>query len=566
MENKKKITVEQGSYLLIFLIAIIFRVVNLYLAPLSDGEALITLQAENLIRSTEIFNIEPDQILLVNSLGLLFTIFGSQTIFVRLIPALTGALLVFLPFAFRNQIGRNIALVFSLWLSIDPLFYFLSRKVDSTLLSLGFLVLAFLLFRYKKWVGLGVVLALGILSGTQFFIGLILLYLTSVFSKVNLFLLDETEKIEISWKPTLIAFCTALFLMSTVFFIYPSQFGGVLSGLINLFSGFSTDSGLSWINMLTGLLFYELFILVLGFLGLIIFWKQNSKTGRFIGIWIGLAFLLSLVFREQMVSTLIWFILPLAYLAIWLILRVVDIKIQTVKLISLFSVVLFVFLVYIFMLIFNKNTSGFQLVGISINSGVIGIISMMIFILAVVMIGWAWSWKIAQQSLLIAFCVGFVIISLSTAWNLGGGRQPYHNELWYADLLSPDKELILDSITELAKINGLDQTEVKIYLQNIDSASLIWALRHYDVRLLPVLPTALDTEVIITPYESENQVYGPYRGQDYLLKSTPAWNLMTINEWKNWILTRQAPQDGIRQQAIIVWFNNQWFASTSVQN
>jgi hypothetical protein len=41
---------------------------------------------------------------------------------------------------------------------------------------------------------------------------------------------------------------------------------------------------------------------------------------------------------------------------------------------------------------------------------------------------------------------------------------------------------------------------------------------------------------------------------------------MTMGEWKNWILTRHAPQDGIHQQAIIVWFNNQWFVSDPVQN
>jgi hypothetical protein len=168
--------------------------------------------------------------------------------------------------------------------------------------------------------------------------------------------------------------------------------------------------------------------------------------------------------------------------------------------------------------------------------------------------------------LLLAICFGFVIFSVSAAWNLGGGRQPYHNELWHVGILSPDTDLMLNSINELSKINGIPNEEVQVYLQGIDSAAIIWALRDYDVRSLPVLPASLDTDVIITLYQNENQVYGPYRGQDYLLTSTPAWNLMTMGEWKNWILTRHAPQDGIHQQAIIVWFNNQWFVSDPVQN
>jgi hypothetical protein len=565
MENKKELTIELSSYFILFFIAIIFRLVNLYLAPLSNSEALITLQAENLVRSAEILKIAPHQILLVNLLGLLFTIFGSQTFFVRLIPAFAGALLVFLPYSFRNQIGKTTALVLAVWLSFDPLFYLLSRKVDSTLLSVGFLLIAYILFQRQKWVGLGIIFALGVLTGIQFFIGVILLLLTSWLSKVNLFSKNTGEQV-IPWKILLTAFISTLILVGTVFFIYPSQLGGAFSGLINLFYDISPEPVLPLMNLFTGLFFYEFIVLVLGFIGLLVYWKQNPIMGRFAGIWIGLALLFSVFYPARMISQLVWLILPLAYFAIWWILRVVNINSKNLKLTSLFSSVLFVFLVYIFMLIFSMNVSGFQLLGFSINSGVIGLIAIIIFIMAVVMIGWAWSWKITNQSLLLAICFGFVIFSVSAAWNLGGGRQPYHNELWHVGILSPDTDLMLNSINELSKINGIPNEEVQVYLQGIDSAAIIWALRDYDVRSLPVLPASLDTDVIITLYQNENQVYGPYRGQDYLLTSTPAWNLMTMGEWKNWILTRHAPQDGIHQQAIIVWFNNQWFVSDPVQN
>lgn len=566
MKNKKELTIELSSYIILFLIALIFRLVNLYLTPLSNSEALISLQAENLVRSVEILKIAPHQILLVNLLGLLFTIFGSQTFFVRLIPALAGALLVFLPYSFRNQIGKTAALVMAIWLSFDPLFYLLSRKVDSTLLSIGFLLIAYILFQRKKWVGLGIVFALGVLSGMQFFIGVILLLLTSWLSKVNLLTTPLDEKEKFPWKIVLTAFISTLILVGTVFFIYPSQLGGAFSGFINLFINVSAEPVLPLMNLFAGLFFYEVIVLVFGIIGLIVYWKQNPLIGRFAGIWIGLALLFSVFYPARMISQLVWLILPLGYFAIWWILRVVNINSKNEKLTGLFSAVLFVFLVYIVMLIFSMNVSGFQLLGVSINSGVIGFIAIIIFIMAVVMIGWAWSWKIANQSLLLAICFGFGILSVSAAWNLGGGRKPYHNELWHVGLISPDTGLMLNSINELAKINGVPNEEVQVYIQGIDSAAMIWALRDYDVRSLPVLPASLDTDVIITLYQNENQVYGPYRGQDYLLTSTPAWNLMTIGEWKNWILTRHAPQDGIHQQAIIVWFNNQWFVSEPVQN
>ena len=63
MKNKKELTIELSSYIILFLIALIFRLVNLYLTPLSNSKALISLQAENLVRFVAILKIAPHQIL-----------------------------------------------------------------------------------------------------------------------------------------------------------------------------------------------------------------------------------------------------------------------------------------------------------------------------------------------------------------------------------------------------------------------------------------------------------------------------------------------------------------------
>ncbi len=563
MKKKQGLTVELSGYILLFSIALLFRLVNLYLTPLADSEALLALQAENIVTSSGVLKISPDQPLLVNFLVLAFSIFGVQTFMVRLLPAVAGALLVFLPTIFRKQIGKGVALLFAVWLSFDPLFYLLSRKVDSTLLSIGFLVLAFYFLREKKWIGLGIVLALGALTGAQFVIGLILFTLSSLLSKNIRFSIAQAEPFTIAWRATLTAFAAALLLVGTLGFMVPSQFGAVFSGVVNLLTAYPGGPVLTVSNVMGGLFFYELLVVVLGGIGLVVFWKHNPKTGNFLGIWIGLSLLFILFYPARTVALLVWLILPLGYTMIWWLLRVVRLERETRKLTALFSAVLFVFLVYIFMLTFSVSMSGVQVAGIEINSSVIGAISLIIFILAVVMIAWAWSWPVARQSLLIALSLSFIFMNLSAAWNLGGGRIPYHNELWHVGLLSPDTDLMLNSIDALTAMNGGSKGEVEVYLEDIDSPALVWALRDYQLRLLPVLPDALDTDVIITVDQTNNEVYGPYRGQDYLLTSTAAWDLMTTREWKNWVLIRSAPQDGIRQQPIIMWFNNQWFAQNS---
>ena len=59
--------------------------------------------------------------------ALSFLIFGDNDFTLRLAPALTGTLLVFTPFLFKDLIGKRVAIIISIFLLISPLLIYYSR-------------------------------------------------------------------------------------------------------------------------------------------------------------------------------------------------------------------------------------------------------------------------------------------------------------------------------------------------------------------------------------------------------------------------------------------------------
>ncbi len=187
---KDRLSLENSLYLLAFLLALGLRLYNLGGAPLSDAEARWALQALDVARGQAPLAMGPQPGYVLLS-GLLFWLAGASSFAARLLPALAGALLVWLPYLLRGvflpagqargaawlSTGRLAGLILAFGLALEPGLAALSRQAGSGLpaLSLGLLSLAL------AWAGrpilAGASAGLALLMGADIFHGALVLAL-----------------------------------------------------------------------------------------------------------------------------------------------------------------------------------------------------------------------------------------------------------------------------------------------------------------------------------------------------------------------------------------------------
>src|SRR4030065_107789 len=83
-----------------------------------------------------------ESVLYVILTGAGFRLFGSSNFIARFWPALTGALLIFLPFFFKRELGQKAALILAFGLAIDPGLVAISRLAGSSMMATSFTLLS----------------------------------------------------------------------------------------------------------------------------------------------------------------------------------------------------------------------------------------------------------------------------------------------------------------------------------------------------------------------------------------------------------------------------------------
>lgn len=149
------LTVEKAVYLGLTVLALVLRLVNLGLHPLSDGEAAQALVAWHVYQGQAVDQAGYSP--LVATLNLIsFLLLGGSQLAARLGPALLGVTLVWLPYGLRRYLGQAGALVAAALFAISPTALYLSRTVNGDIgAAVGGLALVVGLFgwldRERDW-------------------------------------------------------------------------------------------------------------------------------------------------------------------------------------------------------------------------------------------------------------------------------------------------------------------------------------------------------------------------------------------------------------------------------
>jgi 4-amino-4-deoxy-L-arabinose transferase-like glycosyltransferase len=145
------LTVERAAYLGLALLALVLRLTNLGVVPLSDAEAAQALVAWNIYQDQPLDQVGYSPLIAtLNLVG--FALLGGSEFAARLGPALLSVALVLLPNGLRRYLGRAGALAASALFAISPTAVFLSRSVTGDIgAAVGGLALTVGLFGWLDW-------------------------------------------------------------------------------------------------------------------------------------------------------------------------------------------------------------------------------------------------------------------------------------------------------------------------------------------------------------------------------------------------------------------------------
>jgi hypothetical protein len=575
--NSSKNKYEGWLYGLAFLIAVALRFIQLGAAPLTDPEATLALQALHLAKGqSEILAPQPFYILFTS---LCFLVIESTNFMARVIPALVGSTLVFAPYFFGQKIGARPALILAFLFAIDPGLVALSRQANGTILAVTFLLFAWGLWINRRETLAGIFLGLALLSGPSVWSGVLILLLTSIFlrgiqsrptedqsieNQKSTFLDGETQ---LKIRSLLISLVGTILLAGTLFFTVPNGLSATFASLPAYFYGWIASPTTTVSRTLFTFIAYELLGISIAALSLIRGFRTSSKRIIRLSMWLGVALLLAVFYRQT--DELAWALIPLLALAAMELSRAFDMYREEIVEVGVVVFAIFILMVYIWYNISGialnpapmpatvpifgevQNARAFVLYG-----------SILILIVSIGLVAFGWSMRTARLGTAWSLAIFFGLYSLAAAWGASGLRNPGGVELWIAQSPRPlQTDLLRSSVDDISEfsLGHIDSQPVTIY--GLSSPALEWLLRNNEVHLASTLDPQLAPPLVITPQMSDLGLPAAYRGQDFTWRQTPQWAVTQNYDWINWLVFRKLP---LENETIILWARDDLFPDARV--
>lgn len=572
---------EGWLYGLAFLIALGFRLIQLGASPLTDSEARLALQALQIAQGkAPLLGSQPAYVLFTS---ILFAVINATNFMARFVPAIVGSTLVFAPYLFRDKIKPRPALILAFLIAVDPGLVALSRQASGTMLAVVFLLFAWAMWRMRRLVPAGIFAGLALLSGPSLWAGLLVLGLTWLFlqgmeSKPSGEATDQSPHESsdspitnyqlpfIQYRPALLALLITLLFGGTLFFVSPNGLSAWLSALPDYLRGWTAPSSMSSGRVLLAFLAYEPLGIFLAVLSLIRGYRLKSRRILRLGLWLGVALLLAIFYRQT--SQLVWVIIPLLTLSALELSRALNIFAEERVEVGVVVLALMILLVYIWFdvskialdPVSNLAATALPFFGRTIQlAGAAYMVllgAFLIIILCVSFVAFGWSARTAWLGTTWAFVIFLGLYSLAAAWGASGLRAPSGVELWSSDPAPGQPDLLIASVDDVSEFSlGHDMAQ-PVTVMGIDSPALEWVLRNRTVEMVSTLDPQVAPPIVITPVMSDLGLPAAYRGQDFIWRQNPRWQEIKNPDWIRWLVFRQLPKD---DETIILWVRDDLF-------
>ena len=558
-----RLTVADGLFLLIVAAAAIMRLVNLGQIPLSPAEA------ESALAVWQLWQPQP----LTAAIGsptyftltaLLTQLLGFSDAVMRLVPALFGLGIVWLPWLLRARLGTTGALVASLLLSVSPLLAVTARSAGGDSMALfALLLLVIAMLRYqetanRRWLyPFFAALGLGLASAPLFYSGLATLVIAwLIHSAIGLRLFadgftrperDDVRRAALFGGVLLVA-------ISTIFLWDPAGLGAAARLFADWLARFSFQGDLA--TLLDPFLAagrYELILLMLGIPALIWAIWRNQPLATFSLYWL-VAILALMLLQRGHLANVVLLILP-GYLVIGVYANALLVERRDVMSWALAGGLLLLgFLMLVNFARYNRiaTFSPQELTSVWIMVFAFAFAAVTIYFVA------TWNLTAGYQGVLLSLLALFVFYNWGTAWWLGHVAANDPRERWVSVATADDVRLLAGTLGDVSRQTLNANAGLDIF-SAVDSPVLRWYLRDFArLQVGDALPAGAQNAVVITPFQSENVALGSdYLGSDFgLIRNgvrPPATGSQTplLETFRWWLFHETAAE--INVERVIVW-------------
>lgn len=552
---------ETALYLLAFVLALAVRVIKLGAPPLTDLEAGWALQALRVTQGANpALGSQPAYVLLTS---ILFFLYGSGTNFLaRLVPALTGSALVFVPYLFRDRLKPRPGLILAFFLALDPGLTALSRQAGSSILAVTFLLSAWGFWNQKQARWAGIFFGLALLSGLSLWAGLLGLALTWAIRQG----MERGSQTGSAPRPARSEWISALWFAAgtiivagTLFFLAPNGLGAWMSSLPDYLRGWTQVSGVSSGWMGSSLIAYQPLAVILGLIAIVRGWIYGSRRVMRLSLWAAVAFLLALFYPAHQASDLAWMLIPLWSLAALELARNVRVFPQERK--EVLGVAGLSALILIFMWL---DFLAFLQAGAPSDQATVRMWllfgSLFLLVVSVLLVAVGWSMRSARLGAVWGIAAALGLYSFAALTGAAGLRAAPGAELWSAGSAPAQADLLLTTVNQMSDWSRNNINAQPVTIAGIDSPALEWLLRDRKVDVVAALDAASSPPMVITTDQNDPSLNAGYRGQSFIWRQEPLWANASFSDGLRWIAFRQMPQSS---ETIIVWVRSDLFIDST---
>ncbi len=556
--NYRHFKYEGWLYGLAFLLALGLRLIGLGLLSLNDTEADLALQALQVAQGLKpALGPHPASIM---STTLLFFLYGGGTNFLaRLIPALVGSTLVFVPLLFAERLKPRPSLLLAFFIAIDPGLTAISRQAGSPILAITFLLFALGFFNQKKYRIAGGFAALALLGGPAIWAGLLALGIAwAIYQALEPRFfpqLETTDPSTFDLKEALIPFVATFVVAGTLFFTAPNGLSAALASFPAYISGWVSAASMRVGWMFLALLVYQPFAILLSIVAMLRGWKDGSRRVIPLSLWLIVTLLLAIFSPARQVADLAWTLIPLLSLAALELARYLDVRLdernEAIGAVLLTAFLwLFGWLNFSALVWISPGQPGYSLrLWLVLGSFILLVFSLML-------VAYGWSTRIAQLGAVWGLGLALMVLSFSGTIGSAGLHGFSRPELWWQPDIPMQTQLLDRTIDDLSEWGRGYDNALPVVIYGVKSRALEWALREHQPIVVATLDITSTPELVISNYAGDPNLAASYRGQDFTWRLTTSWEVAQPEDWLRWLVYREMTQTG---ENIILWAREDLF-------
>jgi hypothetical protein len=565
MKILEKLTVTHLIYAIILIVAIALRLVNLNGVSLTNNEAQHALCALDGHRQ----GCEEISRLYLFFTNTIFTFFGANNFFARVFPAMIGSLIVLIPFMLESLIDRKSGIVLAVCLALDPILIQTSRAADSTIIGIVFILFLGTFLLKRNWMAALVIFAFGLLSGTSFWIGLIILGMAY---GVTWLLTRKNEGEELHRNNSMDALKNQIKNKNYLLILFLLWVGistrmltdlrGLLSPLKSLVAIFPSDATLMVKATLPtdvrliAFLFYSFYAIIFSFSAFFHAEQNQNRRNLFFLIWILLGMVVYLVPQFPLYEAA-WICIPMWVLAASRMVQIGNAALQEKKAIRIPILVGIAILVFLSLQVIRLHY--LLSVGLDLSKNLALLVAPLVLcILFILLYGYGWSKIHALQvvSVLFLLCGTFALVrNANRSANI---TDTIEYELIREGSYLKNTDILIEEIENYRTKNEILPEDMDIALSSNDQTEgMEWVLRDYSVSIISELSEneSSSYEVLILNSDS-TQAFPEHESENLVLFSKLAWvqedySGFLPNEILEWLIYRTAT---LQNETCTVWF------------